>query len=284
MADDLAPQYLSSRAGNPELEDDIARFRQVSQETEQKGFLAKMAENEGQFAEAMGSAGNSDAAQWMVNLPRNITVGAIDAVTNTLRTIDSAQQEAQRKQFESTGNPKHRPRSMLSAKDDDASTTDLDIDQGLVALRGIIAKDNEGLPDRAVQSAAQFFLPFAAWAKTLGAGSAATTVGNIVRGAGAEAATVATAFAPHQGRFADLLREVDTDNRLVNAYVDYLATDENEGVAEGRFKNVVDSLATSAALGSVILVGGKAMRANWREIAMRVTEPGPVPEIGRAHV
>lgn len=277
--DSLAPTYLASRAGDPDLDAAVTRFRRAGEEGERKGFLDRVL---GEFEPpdsggTMGADVVAPAMDWIGSLPRNITVGVIDAAANALRGFDRAQQAAQQKQFEQTGNPKHAPRSILNAKDDDERTSDLDIDRGLTDLRGLVASQTEGTADRVTQSAAQFLIPFAGFSKAFKVGQATTTVGNVVRAAGAEAATVATAFAPHQGRFADLLREIDTDNRLVNAYVDYLATDEDEGEAEGRFKNVVDSLATSAALGGIVFTAAKAMRAEWRAIAERAMEAGPAP-------
>lgn len=271
---------MASRAGNPVLEDDIARFRQVRAESAARGFISGEEAARAQDVEA-AAANAPKVTKFLHNLPANVTRGVADAAINSMGLMEDvsralAQGARQSEEREAAESGKPLGKDVPSAEEIAHTALPPEIALGLKYTRDLLPEYTD-TDDRVAQSAAQFFIPFAAWSKAIGVTRALGPVAKVAKAALAEAATVASSFAPHQGRFADLLRAADTDNRLVNAYVDYLATDENEGEAEGRFKNVVDSLATSAALGSVLYIGGKAMRADWRAIADRAMEPGPMP-------
>jgi hypothetical protein len=126
-------------------------------------------------------------------------------------------------------------------------------------LRGELAGES-GTSDEITQSAAQFLIPFTGWMKAFGGIQKGAKLANIGRAAAAETATMVSAFEPHEARFADLLRLTDTNNGLVNAYIDYMAADADEGEWEGRFKNATDSLVATAAIGSVIKAGGIGLK------------------------
>lgn len=199
---------------------------------------------------------------FVTNLPKNIGIGAYKAFVNTIdtaedvtRAISPGVQSARivgGEEMERAMYPKLAdayPETMKSIHDFTSEW-----------------ERNDNLGADITQGVAQFTLPFMGWLKGLQGVGGAGKLGKVVRGAGAEAAAVGTAFDPHDGRVADLLemgresesrfgtlmRKVSPDGSLSNAYIDYMTNRDDEGVAEGRFKNVVDALATSAGLAGII--------------------------------
>jgi hypothetical protein len=248
---DWSSDYLADRAADPELESDVARFRSIGRKSGERGFLATLKSQTDVAQAAAQSPG--PIGEFITNLPRNISVGVIDAAINTLTFAEDlsrnmAQGDAARERRDGTD-------TATTPTDDELKQAKLppEIGEGLHLLRGELASTDDGLGDEITQSAAQFFVPFAAWSKAAGGFG-------FVKSAAADAATMSTSFDPHEARFADLLRLTDTDNRLVNAYIDVLGSDDEEGDWEGRWKNVVDSLAVTAAVGGVIKIGGAAIR------------------------
>jgi hypothetical protein len=143
-----------------------------------------------------------------------------------------------------------------------------------LAFRNFLASKNENAGDVITRTTAQFFVPFLGWSKALGLAKATTTIGKAAGAATAEAATMATVFDPHEGRLADLLafgkqtegkfaealNAIAPDGSALNAYIDYMTDRENESEAEGRFKNVVDGLAGSAAVAGLFKVAATTFK------------------------
>lgn len=123
----------------------------------------------------------------------------------------------------------------------------------------------------------QFMVPFSMALKTMGGLKAGATAANIGKGMAAEAVTMFGAFDPHAGRFADLVRAVSPDGLAANRYIDWLTSRENEGEFEGRFKNVVDNAAGSAAIAGTLAAGGAALRTIHKSVNAPA-EPKPAPK------
>lgn len=122
----------------------------------------------------------------------------------------------------------------------------------------------------------QFMVPFSMALKTMGGLKAGATAANIGKGMAAEAVTMFGAFDPHAGRFADLVRAVSPDGLAANRYIDWLTSRENEGEFEGRFKNVVDNAAGSAAIAGTLAAGGAALRTIHKSVnAPAALKPAP---------
>lgn len=123
----------------------------------------------------------------------------------------------------------------------------------------------------------QFMVPFSMALKTMGGFKAGATAANIGKGLAAESVTMFGAFDPHAGRFADLVRAVSPDGLAANRYIDWLTSRENEGEFEGRFKNVVDNAAGSAAIAGTLAAGGAALRTIHKSVNAPAA-PKPAPE------
>lgn len=204
---------------------------------------------------------------WWSRLPKNIGVGVYKAALNTIETgkdiYDAVGTSGADAQAKIEGLPLIPPMNTApeffeaAHKFSDEWTA------------------NNTLGDDITQGIAQFALPFAAYMRAAGGFQAGATALNVVKGVVAETAATATAFDPHDGRFADLvqlgresegrfgelLRKVSPDGSLVNQYINWMTDRENEGEWEGRFKNSVDSLITSGAIGGVLKGAAIGFRA-----------------------
>lgn len=152
-------------------------------------------------------------------------------------------------------------------------------------FRDMVAVRDPSLAEGAVQSGAQFMVPFLGYAKALGAfgnavrlavggseeaGLLTKLVGGAAKTIGGNAATDASAMDPHmmrlsdiyalgragEGKLADILRQVPGG---IDAYLQHLADHKNEGEAEGRWKNVVDGMLAGgpfAVLSELVTAGG----------------------------
>lgn len=152
-------------------------------------------------------------------------------------------------------------------------------------FRDMVAVRDPSLAEGAVQSGAQFMVPFLGYAKALGAfgnamrlavggseeaGMLTKLVGGAAKTIGGNAATDASAMDPHmmrlsdiyalgraaEGKLGDILRQVPGG---IDAYLQHLADHKNEGEAEGRWKNVVDGMLAGgpfAVLSELVTAGG----------------------------
>jgi hypothetical protein len=142
------------------------------------------------------------------------------------------------------------------------------------AGRQLVGEDS--IAGNLTEGTVQFMVPFSMALKTMGGLKAGATAANIAKGAAAEAVTMFGAFDPHAGRFADLVRAVSPDGLAANRYIDWLTSRENEGELEGRFKNVVDNAAGSAAIAGTLAAGGAALRTIHKSVnAPAAPKPAP---------
>jgi len=264
MSDDLSPAFVATRGVDTELESDVKSFQQLRARREEKGFVGGLGEGLAMQGEAEGQAGAA-LGKWIAQLPRNVTVGVVDAATNAIALVDEVNRSGREAQLKQLGDDAEA-RKKFEADHPEPHPIAPEILEGLSLLRGAVAQPDPSVSDELTQSAAQFFIPFAAASKVMGGVGA-------VRSLAAEAATTAVAFEPHAGRFADLLRLLDTDNTLVNAYIDYMGTSEDEGPLEARFKNALDSVAVSAPIAGVAAIGAKQLKRAMTEA------PKPAPAV-----
>lgn len=266
MSDDASTDFLRGRDVDPDLEQANARMAEIRRKSSEKGFISNLAEFHGKTEMSETEAniqGGAKLGQFLMRLPRNITVAVMDAAMNTIDAVDSASRQAEANliQKEATSGekplPRFEPQALRERPQEDLVSPEL-MDAGR-QLRGDLAKGGT-LPDQLTQSAAQFFIPFTGWLKSLGGFQRAGALGKIGLSATAEVGTMMTAFEPHEQRFADLLRVMDTNNGLANRYIDFMAADEDEGELEGRLKNAADSLAVSAAIGGTVMAGARALK------------------------
>lgn len=227
--------------------------------------------------------------EWMSNLPKNITVGVMDAARNTVDAVngfgamlDHGYQEKQRRYRESgidgAGPPQPSAQELRMAALERGSASDSSdpnpysdhtgFRAHFQAFRDQLASGSSA-SDEITQSIAQFAIPMLGWTKLLGAQKAIS-----MAGFGAEALTASTALAPHAGRNADLiagartaegklgdtLSAISPDGSAMNAYINYMTDRTGESDAEGRFKNVIDSLVTTTAGAALLKTGATAIK------------------------
>lgn len=207
------------------------------------------------------------------NLPKNIGVGVYKAIFNTLDTASDliAEQNPMGMAAKAVGGEELRKMVSPSLSEQ--------YPEVMGALRTFTDQweRNDTLGDDITQGIAQFTVPFMGYMKLLGGVRAGSAVAQIGKMATAEAVTAGSAFDPHDGRLADLvklgqesetrfgdvLRTVAPDGSLINSYIDYMTSrngttpdERRNGVTEseneGRFKNMVDSLTGSAVIAGVL--------------------------------
>lgn len=220
--------------------------------------------------------------EWMSNLPRNITVGVMDAASSTVDAITSFGKAAAKSWTQPS--PTMRAINEANGLTSDGQTQE-DVREDWLAhpmveqtygpvrvayqnLRNELALGSS-TSDEVTQSLAQFGIPFLGWSKLLGVQKAFS-----VAGVTAESLTASTALPPRatrmadflaqgrtvQGKFCDALNTLAPDGSALNAYIDYMTDRGGESEAEGRFKNVIDSLTTTAATAALFKIGAKALK------------------------
>lgn len=246
----------------------VAQFQPEKPAAPEKGLIEK------------GYEFNADVERWTKRLPRNISIGVVDAALNTWdafkRAALAAGEGAEMREAMDEGRllPEKTPaQRRIEGPSVDKALEDGEVVSAVRSFREHLTQ-NDSTADKVTQGAAQFVIPFMGWTKALGGLNAASKATNVGRAVAAEAATVSTSFGPHDPRLADLyalgqhtegalgdaLNTAAPDGSLINAYIDYMTDRENEGDAEGRFKNVVDSLVGSAAIAGVFKTGAKSLR------------------------
>lgn len=211
---------------------------------------------------ARREAAQHPVSNFVTKLPKNIGIGAWKALYNTVDTISDVAAEV---------NPQAAAAKIVGGEEMrqqvSPSLSELH-PEFMKSLRDFTSswERNDNLSDDITQGVAQFALPFMGWLKLaggLGGGSAFATA---AKATAAEAATAGSAFDPHDGRVADLLemgresetrfgtllRKIAPDESLINHYIDYMTNREGEGAAEGRWKNAVDAVTSSAAVAGLL--------------------------------
>lgn len=262
MSDDFSASYLKYRGADPELDSDIARTKQADADGVAQEALAKqepsnpyMQQAAGQMleAKAMGQMGK-DAVIGLYDAARNTAQLAVEGVRNVGQGALNAVAPnggAETPQLPEVSLDKLAPDFMREAD----------------ALRNKLAEGSSPA-DLFTQKALQFAIPFAGAMKLAGSVTAAKTVA-------VDALTNMAVWSPHEGRFADLLKEILPDNSLIAPVVDYLASDPNDSDAEGRFKNALDGLMATGVMASV--AGFVKTGAMTLKYAKEGKFSGPIP-------
>lgn len=268
MADDVTDDFLRDRDVDPVLATDLARLHSIRDRNEETSLWDKV------------KSFDTAAQKWYEHLPKNIGLGAYRAALNAVDTLGDVALD--------TGPVALAGKAVRAVTGGEAKTSLRDFAPEFYDAAYAFADDasaNNNLSDDITQSVAQFAIPFAAWMKGLGA---AGMVGNFTKGLAAEAVTSATAFEPDEGRIADLvvqgrqaegkygdvIRAIAPDNRLVNAYLNYITAREGDTKWEGRFKNAVDNTVGSLVVAGILKGAAVGFRSGRRALSS-AEKPAP---------
>lgn len=264
---DLTAQYLSAEPVDPEeveYQRALSAARGQAKADQVKDFLGPVGAPA--FLKVMEmTADMSDATN-------NVVAGIMDAAINVYDTVGQMVDEV-------VPGVKAAPTLSQLVTDEPPTAGPTPVRDAMVALRDASRRTliADTTVDEFTRQTVQFMVPFSMTMKTMGGFKAGATIANYAKGAAAESVTMFGAFDPHAGRFADLVQAVSPDGLAANRFIDYLTNRENEGEWEGRFKNVVDSLAGSAAVSGAITVGAKAFKGAANQFTGRGKTP-PVTE------
>lgn len=252
-------------------------------------------EGDDEFVESIKAAVDAGTNKnWFSRMPKNIGVGAYKAALSTLETEADL--------FEALADSQKLTSAVSAATGVPAPILGFAAEKinqfapgFLESARGLADEwtRNNTLGDDITQGVAQFAVPFAAYMRAMGGIQLGKTALNVGRAAVAESGAAGTAFDPHEGRVADLvqlgrdsesrfgelLRKISPDGSLTNSYINMMTDRENEGEWEGRFKNVIDSLAGSAVVAGVLKGAATGFRA-VRKIAAEPMKVGPAAQRG----
>lgn len=260
--------------------------------------------------ESVTGSGIRSLLDYARNLPKNISTGLLDAAVNTSRTVFDALDVVgegmsipEDSDLPDPQNPgmSYRQSQMLRRREASGDGPDQDFDHNYKVWRAQISEDDT-TSDTLTQGISQFAIPFMGWSKAMGVVRGAPWLQNVVNVAAAETITSATVLDPHAGRMADLvelgrhsegkfgdvLNHMSPDGSLANSYIEYMTERDGETEWEGRFKNTVDSLATSAAVAGLIKGGASTFKAArkvpeklpfWRPSEIKVDAKGVAQEL-----
>jgi len=290
--DDLSGQYLQAGDDDPQLAEDNARFRAAAEQEEQSE-LGAAAEQSGFNITHVFEGVQNRPLRWLYRLPTNMAAGAWRALGNTIDTASDVMGEALQTPAKAGGKAAAAVADAVGASGTAKKTRERaeaieipslsqaypDLMQSFYSIADDLEKHNRPEDDITV-GMTQFALPFMGWLKAMGGLQGASKVATVAKAATAEAATAGSAFDPQDGRFADmiqmgrgldnrfgdLLQRLSPDGSLSARYIDYMTNRAGEGPWEGRFKNAVDSLATTAAVAGFVKVAGKTFRKTRRQL------------------
>jgi hypothetical protein len=259
---------------DPELDEMNRRFQAASQmdDQEESGLV-------GSYLDWTNKIENRPL-RFLYRLPTNMAAGAWKALGHTIDTASDI----------TTGFVEAKANQASAAVSGVAKAVGADIPQANVGIQSLSEKYPDMMKsyfdigeyyergakpeDDITVGMTQFAVPFLGWLKAAGGLQGATKGVQIAKAAGAEAVAAASAFDPQEGRVADLvqmgreldgrfgdfMRRISPDGSLVGRYIDYMTNREDEGKWEGRFKNAVDSVVTTAAVAAFIKGAGVAYK------------------------
>jgi hypothetical protein len=267
---DFTSQFLATQQIDPEMADYERRMAQAAAEdaAAEDSPLAVMLGPIGQKA----FAGYVKASVQTMGITNRMAAGLTEAALQVYNTVGSAVDVVTETVMGEQ--PSQTIPTWNDAPIKDALTRLRDESRAEAGRQGV---GEDSLAGNLTEGTVQFMVPFSMALKTMGGFKAGATAANIGKGLAAESVTMFGAFDPHAGRFADLVRAVSPDGLAANRYIDWLTSRENEGEFEGRFKNVVDNAAGSAAIAGTLAAGGAALRTIHKSVNAPAA-PKPAPE------
>jgi len=269
VSDDLSGQYLTTRGVEDEDAAADARMKAAREEDSRTEFMERL--------KALPSDAKQNLDQfrdWVGKLPVNSLGAAYDAVKNTADSLLLFGHEyAKSASTRALGAP-HSEQSQMDRRDQRTNTATFarspepkleDIAPEFMGeaqkLRDQISLYAPERSDVITQKALQFAIPFMGTLRAMGVTAQTPKAAKVMGAVAADAVTSWNVWAPDEGRFADLLREVAPNESMVPAFVDFLASDPTDTQADARLKNVLDSGLVGAGLAGFLKASAATMRA-----------------------
>lgn len=274
MSDDISTGYMQRRSEGVADGDWAAIDAFVAEQSAASPAPAAPAEAAPAKAEGEESTTAKvvkDVAKGATEVPRAIAHGAVDAFNEVADLAGSFGQWVEDKVGLGGFSVGADGVSLLSADELAAKRA---AGEGLADQRLPNVDAPESVTGGVVEGVAQFITGFGAAGKAMKGVKAATTAGKVGKAAAQGAATDFAVFDPHEARLSNLVEEYPA---LSNPVTSYLAADENDGEAEGRFKNAVEGLIPGVAVDG--MVQGLRVLRKAREAKIAATK---LPEVETA--
>ena len=260
---------------------EYAAYEKLLEDARQKDAHDKAITGFGGFTDTMPGE-HDPVSPWLQSLPKNVTVGLIDAAVNASDQLGRLNNAIADK----TGIPETAP-------DNKVDVAYNAMRQHVIDFRNGLAK-NEGVADEMTHAVAQYAIPAMGFMKLIGGLQGANLFGTAGRVVAVEAATASTVVAPHDQRFADILalaRETEgrmgaamntlaPDGSLLNSYINWMTDRTNESDFEGTVKNVIDNIGMAGLTAGLFTTGAKALKMTWKLPGYIGENLGPGP-VGR---
>lgn len=260
---------------------EYAAYEKLLEDARQKDAHDKAITGFGGFTDTMPGE-HDPVSPWLQSLPKNVTVGLIDAAVNASDQLGRLNNAIADK----TGIPETAP-------DNKVDVAYNAMRQHVIDFRNGLAK-NEGVADEMTHAVAQYAIPAMGFMKLIGGLQGANLFGTAGRVVAVEAATASTGVAPHDQRFADILalaRETEgrmgaamntlaPDGSLLNSYINWMTDRTNESDFEGTVKNVIDNIGMAGLTAGLFTTGAKALKMTWKLPGYIGENLGPGP-VGR---
>lgn len=234
----------------------------------------------------------SPISAWFERLPKNASIGLLDAAIATAHRIGAVATAAVTPGEDLDAAAKTGSLLPVPVKPE-APAWMRETDTAVANFRDSLIAGS-GTSDDIAQGLTQFMVPFLGWSKYLGVADRASKLGKVGMGVVAESAAVSHAFEAHGGRMADLVqlgkhsegllgRALNTlapDGSAISAFINYMTDRENESESAGVLKNIIDNFAASAVIGGLFFVGAKGLKAGHKFLQ----DPAPASVVPPAEV
>jgi len=251
MSDDLSQQFLQDHEVDHELERDLAAIRSG------RPLYPGLGQELG--ARAMAKQGT--------RIGRNALIAAYDSLRNVGELALDGMIAYHGKGIAGSGKQPNLSTLITGEATKEGGVGDVDLyDLAPDFMRAADRMRDEWVAgsttaDIVMQKALQFAVPFTGTMKALSGMAMAGKAGRVKQIIASDAIVSGSVWDPHEGRFADFLRTLAPDNRLVNAATEFLASNPVDTDAEGRFKNILDSQLAGATIGGFIFASARALRS-----------------------
>ena len=272
---DLSGQYVQNRDADPELDNMIDATERADADGAAEEVMAQQhgpstrKESKSSNPYMQQASGQMLEAKSMGKMGKDALIGLYDAARNTAQLMADIGVNAGQGEMNREAADKGTEAETLPPVD--IAELAPNFVREADALRDKLAAGSEPT-DIFVQKASQFAIPFMGAMKLSGSATIAKT-------AVIDAVTNLAVWDPHETRFADLVKMISPDNKLLNPIIDYIASDPMDSDAEGRFKNVLDGLFASTVIvgAAVSLKGFVEASADTLRYAKNGGFSGPIP-------